>query len=91
MGTGELRRGGEAGLPGLRAGGRGGRLYDRPRGVALSKIDEETAEQTLKDFREMGVLDEELGSEEEAFTRGRGGAAVGLSRWELRGGEALTV
>jgi hydrogenase expression/formation protein HypC len=38
-------------------------------GFALSKIDEETAEQTLKDFREMGVLDEELGSEEEAFTR----------------------
>jgi hydrogenase expression/formation protein HypC len=38
-------------------------------GFALSKIDEETAEQTLKDFREMGVLDEELASEEEAFAR----------------------
>ena len=38
-------------------------------GFALSKIDEETAEQTLKDFREMGVLDEELGTEEEAFAR----------------------
>ena len=38
-------------------------------GFALSKIDEETAEQTLGDFREMGVLDEELASEEEAFAR----------------------
>jgi len=38
-------------------------------GFAISKIDEETAEQTLKDFREMGVLDEELASEEEAFAR----------------------
>jgi hydrogenase expression/formation protein HypC len=38
-------------------------------GFAISKIDEETAEQTLRDFREMGVLDEELGSEEEAFAR----------------------
>jgi hydrogenase expression/formation protein HypC len=38
-------------------------------GFALSKIDEETAQQTLEDFRAMGVLDEELGSEEEAFAR----------------------
>jgi len=38
-------------------------------GFAISKIDEETAEQTLKEFRAMGVLDEELGSEEEAFAR----------------------
>jgi hydrogenase expression/formation protein HypC len=38
-------------------------------GFALSKIDEETARQTLEDFRAMGVLDEELGSEEEAFAR----------------------
>jgi hydrogenase expression/formation protein HypC len=38
-------------------------------GFALSKIDEETAEQTLADFRAMGVLDEELASEEEAFAR----------------------
>ena len=38
-------------------------------GFALSKIDEETAEKTLADFRAMGVLDEELGSEEEAFAR----------------------
>ena len=38
-------------------------------GFALSKIDEETALQTLEDFRAMGVLDEELGSEEEAFAR----------------------
>jgi hydrogenase expression/formation protein HypC len=38
-------------------------------GFALSKIDEETARQTLEDFRAMGVLDEELGSEDEAFAR----------------------
>jgi hydrogenase expression/formation protein HypC len=38
-------------------------------GFAISKIDEETAEQTLRDFREMGMLEEELGSEEEAFAR----------------------
>jgi hydrogenase expression/formation protein HypC len=38
-------------------------------GFALSKIDEETARQTLADFREMGVLDEELAGEEEAFAR----------------------
>jgi hydrogenase expression/formation protein HypC len=38
-------------------------------GFALSKIDEETAQKTLADFREMGVLDEELASEEEAFAR----------------------
>jgi hydrogenase expression/formation protein HypC len=38
-------------------------------GFALSKIDEETAQKTLDDFRAMGVLDEELGSEEEAFAR----------------------
>ncbi len=38
-------------------------------GFALSKIDEETAEQTLRDFRELGILQEELASEEEAFAR----------------------
>jgi hydrogenase expression/formation protein HypC len=38
-------------------------------GFAISKIDEETAEQTLKDFRELGILDEELAGEEEAFER----------------------
>ncbi|MGO9318064.1 MAG: HypC/HybG/HupF family hydrogenase formation chaperone [Terracidiphilus sp.] len=38
-------------------------------GFALSKIDEETALKTLEDFRAMGMLDEELASEEEAFTR----------------------
>jgi hydrogenase expression/formation protein HypC len=38
-------------------------------GFALSRIDEETAEKTLADFRAMGVLEEELGSEEEAFAR----------------------
>ena len=41
-------------------------------GFALSKIDEETAEKTLADFRAMGVLDEELASEEEAFARAAG-------------------
>ena len=38
-------------------------------GFAISKIDEETAKQPLEDFRAMGVLDEELASEEEAFAR----------------------
>ncbi|MFP5206703.1 MAG: HypC/HybG/HupF family hydrogenase formation chaperone [Acidobacteriota bacterium] len=38
-------------------------------GFALSKIDEATAEQTLADFRALGILDEELASEEEAFAR----------------------
>lgn len=38
-------------------------------GFALSKIDEETALQTLEDFRALGVLQEELASEEEAFAR----------------------
>jgi hydrogenase expression/formation protein HypC len=38
-------------------------------GFAISKIDEETAEQTLADFRALGVLDEELAGEEEAFAR----------------------
>lgn len=38
-------------------------------GFAISKIDEETAEQTLKDFRELGILQEELANEEEAFAR----------------------
>ena len=38
-------------------------------GFAISKIDQETAEQTLKEFRELGLLDEELADEEEAFAR----------------------
>ena len=38
-------------------------------GFAISKIDEETARQTLEDFRVLGLLDEELASEEEAFAR----------------------
>src|SRR6266568_7747647 len=38
-------------------------------GFALSKIDEESAEKTLAVFREMGMLDEELAGEEEAFAR----------------------
>src|SRR5208282_3581787 len=38
-------------------------------GFALSKIDEKTAEETLAEFRAMGVLDEELATEEEAFAR----------------------
>jgi hydrogenase expression/formation protein HypC len=38
-------------------------------GFALSKIDEETARQTLDDFRAMGVLDAELADEEAAFAR----------------------
>ena len=38
-------------------------------GFAISKVDEATAQETLATFRAMGVLDEELASEEEAFAR----------------------
>jgi len=38
-------------------------------GFALSKIDEQSALETLELFRKMGALEEELASEEEAFTR----------------------
>jgi hydrogenase expression/formation protein HypC len=38
-------------------------------GFAISKIDEATAEQTLADFRALGVLDEELATEDEALLR----------------------
>ncbi len=38
-------------------------------GFAISRIDEATAEQTLADFRALGVLDEELASEDEALAR----------------------
>jgi hydrogenase expression/formation protein HypC len=38
-------------------------------GFAISKIDEATAQETLAAFRAMGVLEEELASEEEAFAR----------------------
>jgi hydrogenase expression/formation protein HypC len=38
-------------------------------GFAISLIDEATAQQTLEDFRAMGVLEEELATEEEAFAR----------------------
>ena len=38
-------------------------------GFALSKIDEATAQQTLSDLSALGMLQEELESEEEAFAR----------------------
>lgn len=38
-------------------------------GFALSVIDEKTALETLETFRQMGVLEEEFLSEEEAFAR----------------------
>jgi len=38
-------------------------------GFALSKIDEESAEQTLAEFRALGVLDEELAEGEDAFAQ----------------------
>jgi hydrogenase expression/formation protein HypC len=38
-------------------------------GFALSIVDEQTAQETLEAFRAMGVLDEELASEEEVFAR----------------------
>jgi hydrogenase expression/formation protein HypC len=41
-------------------------------GFALSKIDEESAQKTLALFREMGMLEEELAGDEEAFARAAG-------------------
>ncbi len=41
-------------------------------GFAIAKIDEESARKTLEDFRRMGMLDEELATEEEAFRRAAG-------------------
>ena len=38
-------------------------------GFALSVIDEKTAQETLETFRAMGVLQEELATEEEVFAR----------------------
>jgi len=38
-------------------------------GFAISKVDEETARQTLADFEALGMLQEELASEEEHFAR----------------------
>lgn len=38
-------------------------------GFALSKIDEQSALETLELFRQMGALDEELATEEETFAR----------------------
>lgn len=38
-------------------------------GFAISKIDQQTAEETLESFRQLGVLDEELAGEEEQFAR----------------------
>ena len=42
-------------------------------GFALSKIDEQSALETLELFRKMGALDEELATEEEAFKRAANG------------------
>jgi hydrogenase expression/formation protein HypC len=38
-------------------------------GFAISKIDEATAQETLEAFRTMGLLEEELADEDEAFAR----------------------
>ncbi len=38
-------------------------------GFALSRIDQESAEKTLEVFRQMGMLEEELATEEEHFAR----------------------
>jgi hydrogenase expression/formation protein HypC len=46
-------------------------------GFALSKIDEKTAEETLKMFRDLDMLDEELEGEDEAFARAAGKKADG--------------
>jgi len=41
-------------------------------GFAISVIDEQTAKETLDMFRAMGMLDEELATEEEFFARAAG-------------------
>ena len=38
-------------------------------GFALSRIDQESAEKTLEVFRQMGMLEEELATEDEHFAR----------------------
>jgi hydrogenase expression/formation protein HypC len=38
-------------------------------GFAISKIDEKSAQETLALFRQLGTLEEELATEEEAFRR----------------------
>jgi hydrogenase expression/formation protein HypC len=38
-------------------------------GFAISKIDEETAEKTLEEFRALGLLEEELAEGDEAMAR----------------------
>jgi hydrogenase expression/formation protein HypC len=43
-------------------------------GFAIAKVDEETAKKTLADFRDLGVLETEFLSEEEAFARAAGAA-----------------
>jgi hydrogenase expression/formation protein HypC len=52
-------------------------------GFALSKIDEETAEKTLADFRAMGVLDEELAERGRAVCSSGEGTTVDLPGWKL--------
>ena len=52
-------------------------------GFAISKIDEETAEQTLADFRALGVLEEELADGDEALARAANGSAISLPRRRL--------
>ncbi len=38
-------------------------------GFAISRVDEATAQETLETFRAMGVLEQELASEDEVFAR----------------------
>ncbi|MBZ5534285.1 MAG: HypC/HybG/HupF family hydrogenase formation chaperone [Acidobacteriia bacterium] len=38
-------------------------------GFAISRIDEESAQKTLQTFRDLGVLDDEFGSEEKILKR----------------------
>ena len=52
-------------------------------GFAISKIDEETAEQTLADFRALGVLDEELGERGRSVCARGAAAAIALPGRQL--------
>ena len=53
-------------------------------GFAISKIDEESAQQTLALFHQLGMLEEELASEEEAFARAERERPILLPRRELQ-------
>jgi len=59
-------------------------------GFAISKLDAETAEKTLEVFRKMGMLEEELASEEEAFARAEGAPQSSCLDGSCKAGESAS-